>query len=100
MMRVRKRPGVRLVTAAVEDELHLVGTPKIQILTDDIFKQDAAAERSVQDLSQGELGLQNGDVIAIAGGTVFRREWMGQERQPLAQQIIDLGWAKSITDGL
>jgi hypothetical protein len=41
----------------VEDQLHLVGTAQIEVFTDDFLEENAAAQRTIQDLSQGELSL-------------------------------------------
>ena len=61
-------------------------------------KKHATRARSVQDLGQGELGLQDRQVIAIAGSTVLGRERMGQTCQPLAQQGVDLGGGQTVAE--
>ena len=53
-----------------------------------------------QHLGQGELGLQDGDVVAVAGGSVGRAERVRQDGQPLAQQGVDLVGSESVADGL
>ena len=46
--------------AAVEDQLHLVGAADVEVLADDLLEEDAAGDRAVEDLGEGELGLQDG----------------------------------------
>ena len=56
--------------------------------------------RPVEHLSRGELGLQDRDIIAVAGFAVCGSEGMGKQPQPFAQQGVDLGSRKVIADGL
>src|SRR6266446_8848261 len=66
--RVRKRPGVRRVTRRLK--LHLIGAPEVEILPDDLFEEAAAGDGTIEDLGQGELGLQDGELVPIAGRSV------------------------------
>ena len=70
---MRKRPGVLLGDPAVEDQLHLVGPAEVQVLADDLLEEDAAVQRPVEHLGQRELGLQDRDVVAVAGLAIRRR---------------------------
>src|SRR6516225_4474609 len=74
-----------LVDPPVEDQLHLVGTAQVEVFANDFLEEDATAERAIQDLSQGKLGLEDGHVVAVASGAILRREGMGQAGQPAAQ---------------
>ena len=65
--------GSSLGHAAVEDELHHVRAPDVEILPDDFFKQDAPVERAVQNLCQGEFRLQDGEVVAVSGFAILQR---------------------------
>src|SRR5512139_891940 len=56
--------------AAVEEELHLIGPPEVEILADHLFEEPAARERTVEDLGEGELALQDRQVIPIAACAV------------------------------
>ena len=67
---------------------------------DDLLEEDPPGHRLVQHLGQGELGLQDGDVVAVAGGSVGRAERVRQDGQPLAQQGVDLLGSESVADGL
>ena len=83
-----------------KDELHLVWTPQVQVFTDDVLKQDATREGTIQDLGEREFRLQNREVIPVAGATVLSRERMGQASQPFAQQAIDPFCRQPVTDRL
>ena len=48
----------------------------------------------------GELGLQDRDVVAAARGPIGQAERVRQDRQPLAQQRVDLPGSKPIAEGL
>jgi hypothetical protein len=53
--------------APVEDQGDLVGAADVEVLADDLLEEDAAGDRLVEDLGEGELRLQDGDVVAVAG---------------------------------
>ena len=102
--RVRNRPGVGRLPAAhqppVEDQRDLVGSADVEVVADDLFEEDPPGHRLVQHLGQGELGLQDRDVVAVAGGPVGGAERVRQDRQPLAQQRVDLVGSELVADGL
>src|SRR3954470_5999850 len=83
---------------AVEHEAHLARPAKIEVLADHLLEEDAPGHRGIEHLGQGELGLQNGQRIAIARGAVARWKRMRQSLEPLAQQSIDPIRGKSITE--
>ena len=102
---VGKHPGSKtsrclLGYATIKDQLHHVWTSEVEILPDDLLEENAATQRTVQDLGQGELGLQNGQVIAVAGLVILGRVGMRQAGQPAAQQTVDLRWPQFIANGL
>ena len=49
-------------------------------------EEDALRHRLVEHLGARELGLQDGEVVAIAGGAVAGRKQMPQALEPFAQQ--------------
>src|ERR1700686_1406305 len=75
---------------AVEHQAHLAGAADIEVLADHLLEEDAPRHRLVEHLGERELGLQDGEVVAIAGGAVASRKRMRQASQPFAQQSIDL----------
>src|ERR687888_286317 len=74
---------------AVKDQLHLIGPADVEVLANDFLEEDPAAEGSVQDLGQGELGLEDGNLVAVTGGAVLSRKRVRQACQPLASQGVD-----------
>ena len=60
----------------------------------DLLEEDPPGHRAVEHLGQGELGLQDRQLIAVAGGLVFWDEQVGQDRKPLAQQGLDVFGSK------
>ena len=62
--------------ASIEDQLHLIGPADVEILADDLFEETAPGERPIEDLGQGELGLQDRELIPIAGRAVRGGEGM------------------------
>jgi hypothetical protein len=72
------------VDSAVEDQADLVGAADVEVVADHLLEEDPAGDRAVQRLGQGELGLQDRQVIPVAGGAVGRTERVRQDRQPLA----------------
>ena len=81
---MRKRPGVPRADSPLEDELYVVGTTQIEVFANDFFKEDTAAQGTIQNLGQGKLGLENGQVVAVASGAILRGKGMGQAGQPAA----------------
>ena len=63
-------------------------------------KKNPAGHRPVEHLGEGELRLQDREVVAVAGGAVRGRERVRQERQPLAQQRVDPLRAQAVADRL
>jgi hypothetical protein len=57
---------------AAEDRADLVGAADVQVVGDDLAGEDPPGHRAVQDLAEAELGLQDGDVVAVPGGLVTR----------------------------
>ena len=43
-------PGRATGDAAIEDQLHLIGAPEVEILADDLFEETAPGARPVEDL--------------------------------------------------
>jgi hypothetical protein len=72
-----KTPRCLLRHTAAKDQLDHVRTADVEILPADLLQEDAATQRTVQDLGQGELGLQDGQLIAVAGLTIGCRVGWG-----------------------
>jgi hypothetical protein len=85
---------------AVEDQADLVGPAGVEVVADDVFEEHPPRDRPVQYLGQGELNLPDRDVVAVAGGPVGGGERVRQDRQPLAQQPIDLLGPEPVADRL
>ena len=89
-----------MVDAPVEDETDPVGPAGVEVVADDLLEEDPSGDWSVEHLGQGELGLQDGEVVGVAGRGVLLGERVGQPTQPLAQQRVDVLWAEGVADGL
>ena len=76
--------GGALGDAPVEDELHMVGTAEVEVLAHDLLEEDPPLDGPVEHLGEGELGLEDRDVVADAGPAVRHRVRMRQARQALA----------------
>ena len=60
--------------------------------TDHLLKEEAARYRLVEHLAERELGLQDGEVVAIAGGAVAgwkRMPTLGSWVFPKSQETLD-----------
>jgi hypothetical protein len=88
MMRRSKTSPIRL------------GAADVEVVVQDLLEEDSPRDRAVEHLGQGELGLQNGQLIPVAGGLVLRGERVGQNLEPLAQQRLDVRRAQTVTDRL
>jgi hypothetical protein len=67
----------------VEDELHRIGAPDVEILPDHLFEETAPGARMIQDLGQRKLRLEDRQVVATAGFPMGRRERV-REVDPLS----------------
>ena len=85
------RPKIRLIRS---------GLAQIEVVPDDLLEEDPPGHRLIEHLGQGELRLQDGDVIPVARGPVGGAERVRQPGQPLAQQRVDLGRAQGVADRL
>ena len=86
--------------APVEDQGNLVRAADVQVVADDLLEEDPPGGRRVQDLGEGELGLQDGQLIAVAGRDVAGGERVRQDAQPLAQQRVDVRRGEPVAEGL
>ena len=84
--------------APLEDQGDLIGTSEIEVVTDHLLEEDATRKGPVQGLGQGELGLEDRDVVAVARSTVGSGEGVRQDAQPLADEAVDLGRAEPGAD--
>ena len=55
---------------------------------------------TVEHLGEGELGLQDRELIAVAGQAVSRRERVRHPRQPPPEERVDLRVRQSVADTL
>ena len=72
-----KWTGSGLDDRAVKDELYLFGATNVQIFSDHVFKEDAAAYGPIEDLREGQFELENGELITVSGLTVSRGKRVG-----------------------
>ena len=68
-----KAPRGPPVHPALEDQGDLVGAPEVEVVTDYLLEEHPSGEWAVEYLGEGELGLENRDVVAVAGPAVGRR---------------------------
>ena len=85
---------------AGEDQRDLVRAADVEVVPDDLLEEDPPGGGCVQDLGEGELGLQDGQLVAVAGGDVISSERVRQDAQPLIQQGADIGRAEPVAEGL
>jgi hypothetical protein len=57
-------------------------------------------DAALPDLGERKLGLEYGQVVAVAGLAVLGAEGMGQTRQPFAEECLDLLFVQPITKAL
>ena len=73
-----KAAGSGFGHSSVEDQLDLLGPADIQVFAYDILKEDPAADRTVQNLGQGQLDLENRDLVSVSGLPIWGRKRMRQ----------------------
>jgi hypothetical protein len=86
--------------APTEDELDLIGAADVEILADDVLEEDAAGDRLVEDLRERELGLEDRDVVAVAGLAVGGGEGVREAGEPLARQGLDARGREPVAERL
>ncbi len=82
--------GCAAADAAIKDHLHLARPSDIQVLPNHLLEEDPPGDRAVQNLGQRELGLQNGELLAVTGLPILGGKGVRQLAEPLAQQGVDL----------
>ena len=85
---------------AGEDQRDLVRAADVEIVPDDLLEEDLTGCRCVQDVGEGELGLQDGQLVAVASGDVISSERVRQDALPCIQQGADVGRAEPVAEGL
>jgi hypothetical protein len=97
MIQVRNRPGVRQSILRLKIN-HLIGPAEVEVLADHLLEEQAPVDGLGEHLGQGELGLQDRDVVAVAGLAACTGERMRQQAQPLAQKAVDLFCRQVVAD--
>ena len=72
-----KTAGCASGDPAVENELHLLGATNVEVFSDNIFKENAARDGSVEYLREGQFDLENGELITVSGMSISGRKRMG-----------------------
>src|SRR5215831_12429416 len=85
---------------AVEHQADLAGAADIEVLADHLLEEDAPRDRLIEHLGQRELGLQDRELVAIAGGAIAWGKRMRQASQPFAQQSINLARRQLVAHAL
>ena len=80
-----KQPRRAFGDPTVEDQLHLFGSPYIEVFSNHFLEKDSPRYRSIQDLGQGELDLQDGEIVAVSRLTVSTGERVRQASKPFPQ---------------
>jgi hypothetical protein len=82
----------------LEDQLHLIRTAEVEILSHDFFEEAAPGDWPIEDLREGELRLEDRELVPIARLPMGGREGMRQAAEPLAKDRIDLVGCEGIGD--
>ncbi len=93
-------PGRAGAHTPVEDQLDLIRSPEVEVLANDLLEKRPARRGTVQHLREAELGLPDRQPITIAGAAIPRGKRVGQTRQPLAPQGLDLRPRQAIAQRL
>src|SRR6266511_3149587 len=67
-----------------EDQADLVGAADVEVVVQYLLEEDPPGDRAVEHLGEGELGLQDRQLVAVPGRLVLGCERVGQDPQPLA----------------
>jgi hypothetical protein len=78
----------------------VVRAADVEVVADDLLEEDPPGDGLIKHLGEGELGLQDRQVVAVAGGDVIGGERVRQFAQPFAQQGVDVRRAEAVADGL
>jgi hypothetical protein len=88
------------VDALVEEELNAIGTTDVEILTDSLFEELAAVQRSVKHVGNAKLDLTNAELVLVPSALVFERERPRQTTNPPAEERFDVVGTEAIADAL
>jgi hypothetical protein len=84
------REGSGRIGRGGEDETALIGAADVEVVADDLLEEDPTRDRCLEHLGQGELGLQDRQVVAAAAARPAAANGCGESGQPLARQRIDI----------
>jgi hypothetical protein len=65
-----------------------------------MLEEHPSAVGAVENLGQRELGLQDRELVAVAGAAVLAGERVRQAGQPAAKERVDLGGREPVADPL
>src|SRR6266545_7883798 len=75
---------------AAEQELDSIGATEVEILAQQLLEELAPVKGPIEDLGEAHLDLPDGEPVAVSGGAVVAREWMGQTSEPAAKEFLDV----------
>ena len=81
--------------SAVKDQADLVRPADVEVVADDLFEEDPPGHRPVQHLGQGELGLQDRNLIPVPGVGVRRVNGFGR----IASHLPSSAWIWAVRAG-
>ena len=95
-----KAPRRLLPHPPSEDELDLVWAAAVTVFPNHLVEEDPAGQGAVEYLGQAELGLQDRELIAVAGPPIAECKRVRQARQPLVEERLDRGRRQSVAERL
>ena len=77
----------RLGDPSAENQLDVIRPTDVQVLADHLLEEHAAGSGTVQDLGQGEFGLEDRHVIAVPSPAILGDEGWGRSRSHFRSRV-------------
>ena len=94
--RVRKEPGVLLVTMLLEDELHAVRSPEIHVVANDLLGELPSSHGLVEDLRQAHFHLPDRELPVVSSRPLFLAQRHRKTIEPAGEKRLDVGSAQLV----
>jgi hypothetical protein len=82
----------------IENQLHPIRPPQIQIVANNLFEKLAPAQGTIEDLSQADFHLPDRQVPVVACLPVFGPQWERNPIEPLPEHPVDFFRPQRVAD--
>ena len=85
------RGWVSFIQLSRKQEADTVRATEIEMVSDDLFEEEASMKRSVENLSEADLHLPDGEFVIVASSSISRRQGPWEVMGPSVKESLHMG---------